>query len=394
MSQQQAVLILQGGGALGAYQAGVYEHLHKIEQPIEWVIGTSIGAINSALIAGNPPEKRVDQLRGFWDSLSPNAIHRDNFWSALSPWPSMFTNMSTFNPLNTFNALNTFNNFNNTNNFNPLGTMMNGVDGFFKPRFGATWDINAKVPLEQTGFYDTTPLKATLEKYVDFDYLNDSPIRISVSAVDIDNGQCVVFDSKNETIIPEHIMASGALPPSFPAVKIGDHAYWDGGVYSNSPLEVFLNEKKQEEALCFMVDLWDPTESRPDSLAEAMSRYKSIQYASRAKEQLMMHKQLQDMQRAIRALTEHLPAAERKKKELKAIMEMGCDHTINVVHLIMKALPNDRYFKDVDFSASTVQARWQAGLRDCTRVFQHKTWLNPLPPHTGLMIHELKQEDD
>ena len=383
MSQQQTVLILQGGGALGAYQGGVYQQLHEVEQPIEWVIGTSIGAINSALIAGNPPETRVKKLRAFWDSLSPDAVQRDSFWSALAPWTNMLSGMNTF-------GANTF----GTNPFgtNTIGTMMNGVEGFFKPRFGASWDINAKVPLEQTGFYDTSPLKITLEKYVDFDYLNASPMRISICAVDIDNGQGVVFDSTRDIITAEHIMASGALPPGFPPIKIGSHAYWDGGVYSNSPLDVFLDEKSKEDALCFMVDLWDPTEARPDSIAETMSRYKSIQYASRSQEQLLMHKKIQDMQRAIRTLSEYLPAAERKKKELKEIMELGCDHTINIVHLIMKALPDDHYFKDVDFSTSTVQARWEAGLRDCKRALKHKSWLQPLPPYAGLIIHELAQE--
>ena len=368
MSEKNTVLILQGGGALGAYQAGVYQQLHEANTPVEWIIGTSIGAINSALIAGNPPEKRLAQLRAFWDSLAPDALHRDNFWPSISPWLGV------------------------ASSFNTMNTLMQGVTGFFKPRFGATWDINARVPLEQAGFYDTSPLKATLEKYVDFDYLNQGPIRISICAVDIDDGQGVIFDSKKHRIEPEHIMASGALPPGFPPIKIGKHAYWDGGVYSNTPLEVFLDEERNTDALCFMVDLWDPTETRPQSIADAMTRYKSIQYASRSKEHLLMHKNLQDMQRAIRELTLHLPAAERQKPELQALMSMGCDHTVSVVHLIMKALPDDHYFKDVDFSSSTIQARWAAGELDCKRALRHKSWLQPLPPHAGLVVHELHQE--
>lgn len=368
MTDQNTVLILQGGGALGAYQAGVYEQLHEAEVPVEWVIGTSIGAINSALIAGNEPQNRIRQLHAFWDSLAPDAVHRENFWPAMTPWMNIAGNFST------------------------LFALTQGVTGFFKPRFGAAWDINARVPLDQTGFYDTSPLRTTLEKYVDFDYLNDSPIRLSVCAVDIDDGQGVIFDSKKQTIFPEHIMASGALPPGFPPVKIGDRAYWDGGVYSNSPLEVFLEEERNADALCFMVDLWDPTETRPTSIADAMTRYKNIQYASRSKEHLLTHQKLQDLQRAIRELSHHLPAAERKKAELKPLMAMGCGHTVNVVHLIMKALPDDHYFKDVDFSMGTMQTRWAAGIHDCKRALRHKTWLKPLPPHAGLVIHELVQE--
>jgi NTE family protein len=368
MPNQNTVLILQGGGALGAYQAGVYQQLHEKHTPIDWVIGTSIGAINSALIAGNPPEKRIAQLQAFWASLSPRAAHRASFWPSLIPWAEAENAMKT------------------------MDTMIHGVEGFFKPRLGAGWNMHGKVPLGKAAFYDTAPLKTTLEKYIDFDYLNSGAMRISVCAVDIDTGQSAVFDSKKETIRPEHIMASGALPPGFPPIEIDGCAYWDGGIYSNSPLEVFLNEEADKDALCFMVDLWDPTETRPESIAEAFTRYKSIQYASRSKDQLIMHQKIQDMQRAIRVLTEHLPPAERKKKELQPLIELGTDHTVNVVHLIMKAMPGDHYFKDVDFSETTVQARWQAGVHDCKRALRHKAWLEPLPPHAGLIIHELPQE--
>ncbi|MFZ6691870.1 patatin-like phospholipase family protein [Undibacterium sp. SXout20W] len=368
MTQQSTVLILQGGGALGAYQAGVYQELHGHQTPIDWVIGTSIGAINGALIAGNPPEKRVSQLRAFWDSLAPNATHRATFWPSFAPWIGVNSTMNT------------------------VGTMINGVNGFFSPRPGAAWDINAKVPLNQVGFYDTSPLKSTLEKYVDFDYLNQGNVRLCVCAVDLDNGQSAVFDSSKQVIRPEHIMASGALPPGFPPVEIDGRAYWDGGVYSNSPLEIFLEEGGNKDALCFMIDLWDPTETRPSSISEAMARYKNIQYASRSKEQLLAYQKIHDLQRAIRTISEHLPAAARNGKALKPLISLGCDHTINVVNLIMKALPDDHYFKDVDFSSSTVQARWEAGAHDCQRALKHKAWLQPLPPHAGLIIHELPQE--
>jgi NTE family protein len=368
MQQQDTVLILQGGGALGAYQAGVYQNLMEHHTPIDWVIGTSIGAINSALIAGNPPESRLANLQAFWTSLAPAA--------APSLWPGMQSLMNLPHSVGT------------------VGTLLNGVDGFFKPRFGATWDLHAKVDLGKAGFYDTSPLKATLEKYVDFDYLNRGEMRISVCAVDIDNGKSAVFDSAKQTIGAEHIMASGALPPGFPPIEIDGRAYWDGGVYSNSPLEVFLESDEKRDALCFMVDLWDATESRPQSIAEVMARYKNIQYASRSAEQLMMHQKLQNMQRAIRVLTKNLSPAARQKEELQPLIEMGCDHTINVVNLIMKALPDDNVFKDIDFSAETIATRWQTGIHDCRRALRHKAWLQPLPPHAGLIIHELPQEKD
>lgn len=367
MQVQDTVLILQGGGALGAYQAGVYECLLKHETEIDWVIGTSIGAINSALIAGNPPEKRLEQLKGFWASLVPK--YAPSFWPGMMPWMNVSRSVET------------------------IDTLINGVDGFFKPRVGTTWDLNAKVGVENAGFYDTSPLKETLEKFVDFDYLNSGAMRISVCAVDIDDGQSVVFDSARQTIHPEHIMASGALPPGFPAIVIEGRAYWDGGVYSNSPLEVFLEDDGNRNSLCFMIDLWDSREARPETMAQVLSRYKDIQYASRSEEQLALYQKIQDMQRAIQLLTKNLSPAARKKEELQPAIELGCDRTVNIVHLVMKALPHDTQFKDIDFSADTIRTRWEAGIRDCSHALRHKSWLRPLEPHAGLMIHELPREE-
>jgi NTE family protein len=368
MTDQLTVLILQGGGALGAYQAGVYQHLHENDVSIDWVIGTSIGAINCALIAGNPPERRLSQLQAFWRSLAPRRAGPVISWNAYALFASWAKTADTFD------------------------TLVNGVEGFFKPRFGAGWDLNAKVPLAQASFYDTSPLKTTLEKYIDFDYLNSGRMRVSMCAVDMDTGRNKVFDSLKHPILPEHIMASGALPPGFPPVEIEGRVYWDGGIYSNSPLEVLLEEGRTQDVLCFMVDLWDPTEERPTSIAEALARYKNIQYASRSKDQLAMRRKIRDLQRAVRTLAEHLPEETLRKKELQPLLKLGCDHTINVVHLIMKALPGDHYFKDIDFSASTVETRWQAGIHDAGRALRHKSWLEPLPPHAGLIIHELQQE--
>jgi NTE family protein len=366
---QSTVLILQGGGALGAYQAGVYQHLSEQHTELDWVIGTSIGAINAALIAGNPAHTRVAQIKAFWDSLTPSQPDPlTAWWLSLPPLANLAHSMNT------------------------MGILMKGVHGFFKPRLGASADINAKVPLNEMGFYDTSALKTTLEKYVDFEYLNRGAMRLSICAVDIDSGQSVVFDSKKQVILPEHIMASGALPPGFPPIQIDDKAYWDGGVYSNSPLSVFLAEVRQKDALCFMVDLWDPTEIRPTSIAEGLARYKSIQYASRSKELLENYQQIANLQKAIRLLADKIPSAERQQETTQMLLALGCDHTVNVVNLIMKASEHDHYFKDIDFSRETITARWQDGIHDCKRALQHKAWLVPLPPHAGLVIHELPQE--
>ena len=377
MTTQENVLILQGGGALGAYQAGVFEQLHQNDIQLDWLIGTSIGAINCALIAGNPPEKRVQQLRAFWESLAP-PLASNQPWSVFTPF------------LQQWGIANTWSSWTSSNE--TMNTLTNGVPGFFKPRVGAGWDMNAPVEIGQNSFYDTSPLKKTLEKYIDFQYLNKSPIRISICAVEITGGQMTTFDSKKQKIGPEHIMASGALPPGFPPVEIDGKMYWDGGIYSNTPLEVLLDGARQRDALCFMVDLWDPSEAAPKTMAEALARYKNIQYASRSKEQLATRRQLQNLQKAIRGLSEKLSPAERKKPEIQDLMKLGCDHTINVVHLVMKAQEHDQYFKDIDFSTETIQNRWQAGLHDAQRALHHKSWLQPPAPHTGLIIHELPQD--
>ncbi len=371
MLKQNIALILQGGGALGAYQAGVYEQLHLDFPNVGWVIGTSIGAINGALIAGNPPETRLAQLHGFWQAITNDPPHSMGEFVSFMPWMEIWQQSSE-----------------------TVRIITQGIPGFFKPRGMAALDIHAPVHIEEAGFYDLSPLRQSLEKFIDFDYLNKGHTRLSVCAVDVETSHMMVFDNRGDyTMGPEHIMASGALPPGFPPVVIAGRAYWDGGIFSNTPLEVFLSETEKEDALCFMVDLWDPTEAQPRTIAEVSARAKTVQYASRAKEQLMMRKRHQDLQRAIRVLVDELPAATRKRKDLQAIIEMGCDHTISVVQLIMKSLPGDDYFKDIDFSSETITARWNAGMEDARRALEHKAWLKPMPPHAGLVLHELLQED-
>ena len=367
---QRTVLILQGGGALGAYQAGVFDALSHGEIDVDWVIGTSIGAINGAVIAGNPPEHRAAKLRAFWESLASDTPELSPAWLMLMPWLQTASRSVATST-----------------------TMTNGVPGFFTPRFGALWDLQQKRPIAEASFYDTTPLKTTLETYVDFDYINSRRTRFTMCAVDVQTGQVEMFDSfGKDPITPEHVMASGALPPGFPAIKIGERYFWDGGIYSNSPLDVFLKDNCDEDALCFMVDVWDPTEAAPTSINEVMARYKDIQYASRSKEQLENQQRIQDLQRAIRALSEALPPATKKRSDLRTLSAMGHDRTVNVVHLIMKAGRGDDSFKDIDFTTESVDGRWHAGHNDAVRALSHKAWLQPLPPHAGLIIHELPQE--
>lgn len=369
-SARQTVLVLQGGGALGAYQGGVFESLAAHGHQPDWVVGTSIGAINGAIIAGNPPERRLARLREFWylvgrdDPLSP--LEANPFTAWLAPW---------------LNASELWQ------------TVAQGIPGFFEPRRGGVLDINQPVPTHDAGFYDTAPLRQTLEQLVDFDYLNERHVRCTVCAVAVDSGELVTFDNtrRADPMGPEHIMASGALPPGFPPVMVKGKAYWDGGIYSNTPLDVVMDDATRHDTLCFMVDLWDPTEAEPRSISAAMSRLKNIQYASRTHEHLEDHRRMQNMRRAIQILASRLPANEREDRELQHLARLGCNSTVNIVRLIMKALPGDDHTKDIDFARQRLATRWTAGHADAERALAHKAWLAPVPGHVGMVIHELKQ---
>jgi len=377
MSKVMTALILQGGGALGAYQAGVFEQLAAHKHMPDWVIGTSIGAINGAIIAGNRPDDRLAKIKSFWHRMKPVNAWFDA-WTPLA-WSEM---LNPFAPYLAEASKDTA----------VLSAMTHGIEGFFQPRFGATLDLAAPVAIDQAGFYDTAPLRQTLLDHVDFEYLNARHVRLSVCAVDVETAEMKVFDNEGpEPLGPEHIMASGALPPAFPPVVIDGRAYWDGGIYSNTPLEVLLSEAGNRDALVFMVDLWDPTEAKPKTMADVMDRLKSIQYAGRASTQIQIQSRIETLQQAIRTLAAELPAGVAHDPQFAKLAALGCDRTVNVVQLIMKALPGDNQFKDVDFSPETVAARWAAGMADAARALTHKNWLKPVPPHSGLVIHELEQ---
>lgn len=371
----QTVLVLQGGGALGAYQGGVYEVLAEAGFQLDWVVGTSIGAINSALIAGNPPERRLSKLREFWHMVGQADVRADAMFAPFTSFSSLGT---WFDPWIKASGL--------------MSTLTHGVPGFFVPRPGVSMNLTQLAPTPQTSFYDTAPLHATLERLVDFDYLNAGHVRCTVSAVEVSTGELKVFDSTKERLTPHHIMASGALPPGFPPVMIHGKAYWDGGIYSNSPIDIVLDDAERRDTLCFMVDLWDPTADAPRSISQAMARQKDIQYASRTRGHLQEHCDKQNLRRAIKLLSAKLTTKELQDPAMQRLSKMGCESSINIVRLIMKALPTDDHNKDVDFARSSLDARWQAGDRDARRALSHKQWLKPLAEDVGMVIHELPQE--
>lgn len=369
--QSQTVFVFQGGGALGAYQAGVAQALEHEHVEPDWLVGTSIGAINAALIAGNAPGKRLEALREFWSRVT-----RRQPFSFAQPlgaaWPP---------GLQAWQSWQTWQ------------TLMGGIPGFFRPRGPGSWDLNRPMPLGELGFYDTAPLADTLRELVDFKRIAAAKTRLTLCAVDVRSGTMSLFDNRNPEIRigPEHVLASGALPPGFAPVQIGDAAYWDGGIYSNTPLDVVLDDRERRDTLCFMVDLWDAREAAPQTMAQAMKRLKDIQFASRMCEQLDEHQKLQNLRRAVRLLGRRLDERSAADPGIKALLAMGCDARIDVVHLVMQSQPGEDSWRDIDFTPERLDARWKAGVADARKMLARAPWREPLAEDTGMRVHSLQR---
>ncbi len=362
-------LVLQGGGALGAYQAGAIEGLTEHGIALDWVLGTSIGAINAALYAGNEPERRLARLAEFWRRVAMQAL------------PLPFGPTPATSRWQRAQAL--------------LSAMVLGVPNFFGPRAGSVWwDWSQDVPPTEASFYTTQPLKKTLEELIDFDYLNSGAVRFSATAVDVESAELVVFDNTSRRIDVRHILASGALPPGFPAVSIDGRLYWDGGVYSNTPLDLLLSSTERTDTLCFVVDLWQQRAKAPKSINAVFSRQKDIQYGSRAREQLELHRRIQNMRRAIRHLIDHVPSELRDPAEFEAMSMLGCSSIIHVVNLGLHSEPAEDQNKDVDFDAASIARRRRLGHDDAIAAVGKKQWLRKLPPHVGFAVHSAHDHND
>ena len=330
------VFVLQGGGALGSYQAGAFEALAARAGHPHWVAGISIGAINAALIAGNPAEKRVERLRAFWEMVT----------SALPPSPLAGTN----------ELLRSWG-----NDLGAAWTAAVGLPGFFTPRAGvAAWPGALPTP----SLYDTARLRDTLLELVDFDRLNDGSTRLSVGAVDVESGNFAYFDTRDVRVGPEHIMASGALPPSFPAIAIDGRAYWDGGLVSNTPLRHVVEHVHAGAMTIFQVDLFSARGALPRTLAEVDERGKDIRFSSRTRAVTDLLRERYELYRRIRALAAMLPAARRATPEVRAMLEQTDDAAITLVHLIRRHTGYETHTKDYEFSRDSMLEHWQAGLCD------------------------------
>lgn len=355
----QVVLVLQGGGALGAYQVGVYQAMHEAGIEPDWVIGTSIGAINAAIITGNAPKDRMQRLEQFWESVE---------WR--SPLGSTPMLGNWFNPWAT------------------LGMMTHGVSGFFTPNPASWWGLQARPGLEHASFYSTSPLRDTLGRMIDFELINGGGPRLSVGAVNVRTGAMRYFDNRREPLRVDHVMASGALPPAFPAVRIDGEPYWDGGIYSNTPIEAVLDDNPRRSSTIFTVHLWSPGGSEPDSIWDALGRQKDIQYASRAASHLQKQKQIHRLRHVVAELAEHVPADRRDSPEIRELASWGCRTTMHVVRLLAPRLLNEDHTKDIDFTMNGIHARWEAGYADAQDAIAQAPWTREVDPHEGVMLHE------
>ncbi len=352
----QIVLVLQGGGALGAYQAGVYEALDEAGIEPDWVIGTSIGAINASIIAGNAQADRLPRLREFWQRME----HRQA--------TSWFGSMPFVGPA-LANAM----------------TVMNGVPGFFEPNPLAGFGT---VSPETAGYYSTAPLAATLAELIDVDLLNAGPTRLTVGAANVRTAEMHYFDSRTMPLGIPHILASGALPPAFPAVRIDGDLYWDGGIMSNTPVEAVFDDNPRRSGLVFSVHIWHPHGPEPDSMTRVLSRQKDIQYSSRSTAQVIRQRQLHKLRHVIAELAARLPEEIRTSPEAEALAGYGCQTRMHVVRLVAPAVKGEDHTKDLDFSPDGIRERWAAGYADTASVLRQRPWTLPHDPLEGFILHE------
>ena len=354
----QVVLVLQGGGALGAYQIGVYQALHESGIEPDWVIGTSIGAINAALICGNAAERRMDRLDRFWSEVEQKAPAATAFdWLGLAP------------------ALGT------------LGTVFRGIPSFFTPNLAAMRGAKAGVGIEAASYYSTAPLRQTLDGLVDWSYLSACHTRLTVGAVNALSGEMRYFDSKKEPLVADHVMASGALPPAFGAVRIDGEPYWDGGIYSNTPIEAVLDDKPRRDSLIFAVNVWHQKAAEPSSIWEVMARTKDIQFASRADSHIARQKQIHHLRHIIRELTKQVPATKQQDANVKELASWGCGTQMHVAHLLAPRLDSEDHTKDIDFTPGGIRARREAGHADTMRMIERAPWAAPADPIEGVIEH-------
>lgn len=373
---ETTALVLQGGGALGAYQAGVYEGLSEASIKISFLSGISIGALNIAIIAGNPPENRVTRLHEFWDTICQS-------YCGLPVNSMMEQSLFALNDL----ARQTLSTLHASN------ALLVGQKGFFHPRFPPAMMMGQTDPA-CVSHYDTRPLKDTLERLCDFDRINDSKeMHVSIGAVNVRTGNFAYFDNQRTRLRPEHFMASGALPPAFPAVEIDGEYYWDGGLVSNTPLTPILMTRPERDTLVFQVDLWSAPGAVPHNITEVADRVQEIRYSSRTRlvtDQMRTHHK---MQRMLQDVLKKIPP---KTLEHDALLQraaaMAGNKRYNIIHLIYRDKPYEQHYRDFQFGPAVMSEHWQIGLQDIRKTLAHKDYLALPDNETGFITHDVHRD--
>jgi NTE family protein len=355
----QIVLVFQGGGALGAYQAGVYQALHEAGIEPDWIIGTSIGAINASLIAGNEAHNRLPRLEEFWRRMADKS-----FWHAWPAWPHVSQALSYWK------------------------TLSSGIPGFFEPHPPAFWGPHVPLGADRAGYYSTGPLEKTLLELVDFPLINRCRPRLTVGAAHVRSSQMRYFDGRDIEIGVKHIMASGALPPAFPPVRIDGELYWDGGILSNTPTEVVFDDNPRRSSLIFAVNMWNPVGPEPETMWEVLHRQKDIQYSSRVASHIARQLQTHRLRHVIEQLVGYIPETVRNSEAVRELAAYGCLTRMHVVRLLAPSLDNEDHTKDVDFSPSGIRMRWEAGYANAHRAIEQAPWQGEFDPLEGVILHE------
>ena len=356
----RSVLVLQGGGALGAYQIGVFEALRETGVDLDWIIGTSIGAINAALIAGSAPEDRLDTLREFWRRVEHGRLHGD----AMPMWMGAAARN--------------------------LLTIMAGVPAFFAPRPAAFLGPHTPLGAEGAGYYSVDRLRRTLSELVDFDRINAGPMRVTVGAANVRTSEMRYFDSRDMRLDLRHVLASGALPPAFPAVRIDGQLYWDGGVVSNTPVEAVFDDVPRRSSFVIAVHLWNPHGGEPRTIWQVMNRQKDLQYSSRALTHIHRQRQIHKLRHIIAELSSLLPPDTLGDNRVTEMASYGCLTRMHVLRLLAPTLRHEDHTRDIDFSPGGIEQRWKAGYRHTLHALKEGPWRLPHDPTEGFILHEAR----
>jgi NTE family protein len=354
----QVVLVMQGGGAQGAYQGGVYQALHEAGIEPDWVIGTSVGAINGSIIAGNAVAHRLERLRQFWSHVE-------------SPPPGI---LDLFAPM--FGSPAT-----------DLATLLSGVPGFFSPNAAFLKGVDAPVGVEHAAIYSVDPLRKFLPELVDFDRLNSGSPRFTLGLVGVPDSQMRYFDSAYGKIGLDHILGSSAVPPTFPAVRIDGKAYWDGGIYSNTPVEAVFDDSPRQSSVIFAVQIWHTRGPEPKSVAQVFARQKDIMFGSRSKSHIARQAELHRMRHVVRTLVDMLPEQQRNTPEVQDLASYGCTTVMHLVEINAEPLEGETNSREYDFTKATIEARWHAGYADTRRMIAKRPWENKIDPSVGVAVY-------